>query len=129
MPVNEEELQQILWTIAWLTLIVLPCLSCTRHARTGASSPDEPDPHQPLHSRHSKLEARVDKLESKMLELQARVDELHSEMLRAFTITTDPDSPTACEYTTLLRSTIALEEQAKQLEASLPSSSDIKDSY
>ena len=123
MPANEEELQKIVGTIAWLTLIVLTVAYGTRHARAHPSSPDEPDPHQPLHSRHSKLEARVDKLESTMLELQARVDELHTEMLRAFTITTDPDSPTACEYTTLLRSTIALEEQAKQLEASLAPSS------
>ena len=121
MPATEEELQRIV-AIAWLTVIMFT-IACYTRRPLPALSPDEPDPHLALHTRHSKLEARVDKLESEMLELQTHVDELHSEMLRAFTTSPeDPDSPTACEYTTLLRSTIALEEQAKQLEASRPSS-------
>ena len=117
MPATEEELQRIV-AIAWLTVIMLT-IACYTRRPLPALSPDEPDPHLALHTRNSKLEARVDKLESKMRELQARVDELHSEMLLAFTITTDPDSPTTCAHAALLRSTIALEEQAKQLEAAM----------
>ena len=118
MPATEEELQRIV-AIAWLTVIMFT-IACYTRRPLPALSPDEPDPHLALHTRNSKLEARVDKLESKMLELQARVDELHSEMLRAFTTSPeDPDSPTTCAHAALLRSTIALEEQAKQLEAAL----------
>jgi hypothetical protein len=63
----------------------------------------------------------VDKLESEMLELQRHVVECHSEMLRAFTVS-DQDSPTTCEHAALLHRIDALDEEAKQLEASLPPS-------
>jgi hypothetical protein len=57
-----------------------------------------------------------------MLELQRHVVECHTEMLRAFTTISEPDSPTTCEHAALLHGIDALDEEAKQLEASLPPS-------
>lgn len=119
MPATEEELQRIV-AIAWLTVIMLT-IACYTRRPLPALSPDEPDPHLALHTRNSKLEARVDKLESEMLELQGRVtllEESHLQMIASSVMSPHGE----CAHAALLRRTIALEEQAKQLEASLPSS-------
>ena len=110
MPATEEELQKII-AVAWLTVIMLIVAYYT-HRPLPAHEPDPPP--------RSKIEARVDKLESEMLELQRHVVECHSEMLRAFTTISEPDSPTTCEHAALLHRIDALDEEAKQLEASLP---------
>ncbi len=69
-----------------------------------------PEPaHPPLHRRHFELEARVYKLDAQVLELQALL-----------TPKAPADSTTTCEYSALLRSTNALDESLKQLEAFLP---------
>ena len=112
MPATEEELQKIV-AITWLTLIILTVAYYTRRPLP-AHEPDPPP--------RSKIEARVDKLESEMLELQRHVVECHTEMLRAFTTISEPDSPTTCEHAALLHRIDALDEEAKQLEASLPPS-------
>ena len=103
MPVTPIRVIALIATI--LTLMYIT------HSPLPAQTPAEPDPHLALHTRNSKLE-------SEMLELQGRVtllEESHLQMIASSVMSPHGE----CAHAALLRSTIALEEQAKQLEAAL----------